>query len=85
MDQFLLPRRFQRGITHPWEGSGSMYSQILGQEEIHSKHMRENRFMVLLYSVVPSLASLAPERQLLSFSFSFQDLSNIGQLIWHFR
>ena len=25
--------------------------------------MRENRFMVLLYSVVPSLASLAPERQ----------------------
>ena len=26
MDQFLLPRRFQQGITHPWESSGSMFA-----------------------------------------------------------
>ena len=24
-DQFLLMRRFQRGITRPWEGSGSVF------------------------------------------------------------
>ena len=26
MDQFLLLRRFQRGIACPWEGSGSGFS-----------------------------------------------------------
>ena len=26
MDRFLLSRRFQRGITRPWEGSGSVFS-----------------------------------------------------------
>ena len=25
MDQFLLPRRFQRGIARPWAGSGSSF------------------------------------------------------------
>ena len=35
--------------------------------------MRENRFIVLVFSVVPPLASLAPERQLtskLAFAYS---------------
>ena len=25
MDQFVLPRRFQRGIARPWSGSGSSF------------------------------------------------------------
>ena len=25
MDQFLMPRRFQRGITRPWAGSASAF------------------------------------------------------------
>ena len=38
--------------------------QFLGHVKIHSKPtMRENRFIVLVFSVVPPLASLAPERQ----------------------
>ena len=25
MDRFLMPRRFQRGITRPWAGSASVF------------------------------------------------------------
>ena len=67
MDQFLLPRRFQRGITRPWENSGSVLSTKIGASAISLKThhlriylMRADVPMVLLYSVVPSLA---PERQ----------------------
>ena len=65
MDQFLLQRRFQQGITHPWEDSGSMFADKFGATENSHKSypMAENRFIVLVFSVVPSLASLAPERQ----------------------
>ena len=62
MDQFLLLRRFQRGITHPWERSGSMFAvKLCATENAFKTYQSENRFIVLLYSVVPSLA---PERQL---------------------
>ena len=73
MDQFLLPRRFQRGITHPWERSGSMFAvKLCATENAFKTYQSENRFIVLLYSVVPSLASLAPERQLLIISAIYQ-------------
>ena len=36
--------------------------------------MRENRFIVLVFSVVPPLASLAPERQLELVGFGKQKI-----------
>ena len=64
MDQFLLPRQFQQGITHPSESSGSMFAE--NSENSLKTYESENcfiGFIVLLYCIV--LASLAPERQLL--------------------
>ena len=37
--------------------------------------MRENRFIVLVFSVVPSLAPLAPERQSLTVKNTIEILS----------
>ena len=41
------------------------FATIFGacENSLKTYHMHENRFMVLVFGVVPSLASLAPERQ----------------------
>ena len=36
-DQFLLMRRFQRGITRPWEGSGSVFYSADTQTDRHGE------------------------------------------------
>ena len=38
MDRFLLSRRFQRGITRPWEGLGSVFSSTGTDPEREKRH-----------------------------------------------
>ena len=38
MDQFLLSRRFQRGIKRPWEGSGSVFYSGDRQTDRENRH-----------------------------------------------
>ena len=47
MDRFLLSRRFQRGITRPWEGLGSVFSSPGTQG--HRDPEREKRHYQNIY------------------------------------
>ena len=47
MDRFLLSRRFQRGITRPWEGSGSVFCSP--GREAGKQTDRENRHYQNIY------------------------------------
>ena len=51
MDQFLLPRRFQRGIACPWESSGSVFYSAgrQGDRQTDRQTDRENRHYKNIY------------------------------------
>ena len=62
-DQFLLMRRFQRGITRPWEGSGSVFYSADTQTDRQTdrqtgteKRHYENIYIDATYEIPVSLS-----------------------------